>query len=352
MIKQIDIRNFRAFEKVSLKDCTPITLLVGDNGSGKTALLEALFMASGASPELALRTKAWRGFNITAEGAEKDVYENIWGDLFFDSNTDNEVWIRLTSENTSDTPRLLTISKVSQRLPIPTSRSNPQIVYDAVESFKFRWKGPGKFDSTKTPHIENGKLNMGGSSDTPLKVTFFAANQTYSTPETVSRFSRISKANKKPEAVRLFATLFPSVSDITIELNGGSPMLYARTYDSEKMFPINMMSGGMNKLASILFAIPHLEGGYILIDEIENGFYYKKLPLVWAAISTFAKAYNVQVFASTHSNECLAAVGELARADPTRFCLVRAVRQKDRSILRQFSGREFASALSDDIEVR
>jgi len=42
MIEAVELRNFRSFEKADLSDCTRINIVVGDNGSGKTALLEGL----------------------------------------------------------------------------------------------------------------------------------------------------------------------------------------------------------------------------------------------------------------------------------------------------------------------
>jgi recombinational DNA repair ATPase RecF len=61
MIETIKIRNFRSYDDVEIKDARRINVIVGENGSGKTALLEALFLAMGPSPEIALRTRLWRG---------------------------------------------------------------------------------------------------------------------------------------------------------------------------------------------------------------------------------------------------------------------------------------------------
>jgi AAA15 family ATPase/GTPase len=63
MIHSIDIRNFRCFERLEIGNCRRINLLVGDNGSGKTALLEAIFLAlskrlPGRSPAHEIRSPA------------------------------------------------------------------------------------------------------------------------------------------------------------------------------------------------------------------------------------------------------------------------------------------------------
>ena len=55
MIKEIDIRNYKCFEHLKIQDCRRVNVIVGDNGSGKTALLEAMFMALGSTSEMVLR---------------------------------------------------------------------------------------------------------------------------------------------------------------------------------------------------------------------------------------------------------------------------------------------------------
>ena len=74
MIDSLSIKNFRLFKDVKVDGCRRINILVGENGSGKTALLEALFLAAGVSPELALRTRAWRGVDaerVSGTAAER-----------------------------------------------------------------------------------------------------------------------------------------------------------------------------------------------------------------------------------------------------------------------------------------
>jgi AAA15 family ATPase/GTPase len=348
MIKQIDIRHFRAFQKVTIPECAFINLIVGDNGSGKTSLLEALFLAGGNSPELAMRTKIWRGFSFSGSGGDSEVHENLWSDLFFENKITEDVWIRMQGTYT----RTLTIKRVSGGAPIQSSKMGPQIVYDGVPSFQFHWKGPTGFDSVKTPRIEDGKLHIGGGGETPVKVAFFAANQTVPTAETVNRFSQISKAGNKSEVLAQFARLFDDIEDMSIEINGAVPMIYAKTQGARVSLPINLMSSGMSKLAAVLFAIPSVKGGYLLIDEIEGGFHYKKLPLVWKAIAKVARAYDVQIFATTHSSECIKAVAAFSEIEPSDFSLIRTVRTNGQSKVRQFSGDEFANAVAEDIEVR
>ena len=54
--------------------------------------------------------------------------------------------------------------------------------------------------------------------------------------------------------------------------------------------------------------------GVVLIDEIENGLYYSAQQKLWEAILSWAHELNVQVFATTHSWECIRAFNACAES--------------------------------------
>jgi predicted ATPase len=59
------------------------------------------------------------------------------------------------------------------------------------------------------------------------------------------------------------------------------------------------------------------KSGVFLVDEIENGIYYANLLPFWAAVMSLNDKQNAQIFATTHSFECLRAAHQAAceRAD-------------------------------------
>ena len=116
--------------------------------------------------------------------------------------------------------------------------------------------------------------------------------------------------------------------------------------------PLTLASGGMSKLAAILLSIPDQAGGVILIDEIENGFYYRRLSLVWKAILDSARAYDCQIFASSHSAECLNAAAALAEESPDEFLVIRTVLKDGEAKIRHFGGDKFVDATAENIEIR
>ena len=60
-------------------------------------------------------------------------------------------------------------------------------------------------------------------------------------------------------------------------------------------------------VARLVLGATDVQNGALLVDEIENGLHYAALPDVWRAVSKAAERFNVQVFATTHSFECVQA---------------------------------------------
>lgn len=63
MLKRLQIRNFRGFSDLTIDQLSDINLVAGKNNSGKTGLLEAIFMlASAGNTEVVLDANVMRGF--------------------------------------------------------------------------------------------------------------------------------------------------------------------------------------------------------------------------------------------------------------------------------------------------
>src|ERR1700758_305841 len=72
-----------------------------------------------------------------------------------------------------------------------------------------------------------------------------------------------------------------------------------------QLVPIPFMGEGIRRVLSIVLAIANAPGGVVLIDEVENGLHYSVMRDVWKAIAVAARQMDVQVFATTHSWECI-----------------------------------------------
>ena len=78
----------------------------------------------------------------------------------------------------------------------------------------------------------------------------------------------------------------------------------------QELVPLSILGAGMTHVARIFLVIASTPGGVVLVDEIENGLHHSVLPDVWKVIAKAAEQFDVQVFATTHSFECIEAAHE------------------------------------------
>jgi hypothetical protein len=75
-ITSLEVENFRCFKKLSVQGLTPVSLFVGANNAGKTALLEAVeAVVSSDSPFLLYRSSFERGEFLRRRGPDEDTVE-------------------------------------------------------------------------------------------------------------------------------------------------------------------------------------------------------------------------------------------------------------------------------------
>lgn len=350
MIETIDINNYKCFEKVRVSGCRRVNIIVGDNGSGKTALLEALFMSSGPNPELALRVRNWRGFDSRPTGASRDdIEEALWGELFH--AFDKKRTILISTTGSPEHVRSLTINyRVRERwVRVQGGRSTQK---NRPTPITFIWMGPDRVKHSLPVIVTpEGKMSVQVGPEVPVQMAFFGSNLTFSSHETATRFSELSRANKEGEVAKYLEQYY-GIEGVSIELNAGAPMVYGRKPPQTEKIPLPSLSGGLNRLAPILFSIACFPKGAICIDEIEAGFYYQRMPKIWEMLLHLADEHESQIFASTHSAECLAAAAKIAEQYPEKFALIRATNREGKSKLELFDGSDFASVIEAGFDPR
>jgi AAA15 family ATPase/GTPase len=94
--------------------------------------------------------------------------------------------------------------------------------------------------------------------------------------------------------------------------------------------------------------------GVLFIDEIENGIHYSIQEKLWEKLLELAEKLNVQVFATTHSWDCIDGFQRALNAfhDPSQGQLLRMSMRNDEITATSFDARELAIATRENIEVR
>ena len=332
MFRSLRLKYLRLFSDLEIGQLQRINLLAGRNNSGKTTVLEAMFLlAGGRTPQLPLRIKEIRGASQQA-GMVPTTY---WNPLFHE--LDMRRPIQISGEHASLGELALTIS-VERRdtFDLPTARRigalrAAQGVMDDVEpppllapgeelaepwGLTLSWKGIGKDELGRMHVMSRSCQHTTKELEIPWQAVFLSSS-IGSAEEDAIRLGQL-RARKQgdllTEALRIVEPRLESVEDISAS---GTPMIWADVGLSE-LAPLSAMGEGMTRVARIVLAMSSVRGGVVLVDEIESGIHHSIMAKVWAVVAEAAQQFDVQVFATTHSFECLVAAHEALR-DEWRF---------------------------------
>ena len=354
MIDSISIKNFKCFKELSLFGLGSVNVVVGDNAAGKTALLEAIYLSQFTTPLLVQKLKTWRGLATSETKLNREGYESVWRDLFFGHN--QELTIELTAKGTPENERRLRAfyNRESDALPLIEEESGiPDdssvvipITFEVTDSSGARHDMQPAFGPIM-PMLKPGGL-------TSLAALYCS---TYATAvpseEAAKQFSALNKRDHGGDLESAVNKVFPRVSKLSVEEHCGLWLLHCKVDEVPTKIPVNFVSSGVHKLIALLAGIASQENGLVLVDEIDNGFYYKILPDVWSVLHSFAKKYNTQLIVSTHSKECLNAILPTIRKKKQDFRLVRVeVNKAKKHVAKVFDGDDFEAAVSTATEIR
>jgi hypothetical protein len=351
MIDQISIRNFRGFASQHISGLKRVNVIVGKNASGKSAFLEAIFMASGASgPNVTFSFRAWRLLgNIIQITADANSYQALWADLFHWFDQDKTISIEVIgTAGDSRAMRILYSDTGSQVLPFgkqPVGPSNmPQII--------FEWKLGNEPPIIVKPKLTGKGLEVEGASIEHIPAIMFAPHTAETAEENAKRFSDLSKAGKVEPIVNALRAEYPFLDTLSIEYGAASPAVFASLKHNQRKMPVALISDGINKLLSLLLGMATYPKGSILIDQIEDGFYYSSMPSIWKTLYRFAVQYDCQIFATSHNIEYMRAMREVMHGNEDDFALLHAQRDNGTCSIRTTQGRFFEATLEQGFEVR
>lgn len=307
MFRSLTVENFRCFRKLELPALDRVNLIAGMNNIGKTSLLEAVQIhCHPTTCKTPLTLIQERGI---AEPLKS--YEEICRWLF--RNQDVSTPLRFTTTEAAEFQRRTTIELVD---PIRAQEREFSAVEIALRE-RFRpdvWNVDLPrlvlfYEDTAGEKVFSvGVAGFGFASIHP-KITWnpvcrWLGSQRDKSPRDVELFSELEGANKQDELLPSLRILDPRIQRLSLLVLAGEPVIHANIGLS-RLLPIPLMGEGVNRLLSILLALAGAENGYVLIDEIENGLHYSVMQKIWQAIGDAAERANAQVFATTHSYECI-----------------------------------------------
>ena len=187
-------------------------------------------------------------------------------------------------------------------------------------------------------------------------VNLFVRSSGLTTTSLTEIWDDVILKNEEDEAVKALKIMTPKLVDLNfINYPKGvqNRVPVVRVEDIDERVPLHSLREGMNRLLGIALDLVSCKNGILLIDEIEIGLHYSVLPDVWKLIFKTAKDLNVQVFATTHSYDCIEAFAQAAIDDEEAEGNLIRLENKNGAIKAvTFSEDELETVTRRNIEVR
>jgi len=367
MIRSLGIHGYRCFDRFEMGDLGRVNLLVGTNNSGKTSVLEALsFLRWVQAPRFLWAGMLRRGEMLPIEtgdaapGQELDVRHLFRGrELAFGRRFD--VTVNGAPGFACGIGRVAESADPAQPL-FPAERAS-QVRGPLVLALE----GAGATDRLGIPLTGRGGLAdavlfsramlLDGAAP-PASLNFLSPE---SLPSQVvnSLWGAIALTPEEAFVVDAMRLLDPEIERLAVlnPIGYGDGRTRAgvlvKRRGSDQRVPLGSMGDGMWRMLSLAMALATARGGTLLVDEIDTGLHYTVMADMWRLLTETAERLDVQVFATTHSFDCVHSLASVCRDVPGAAGRVSIQRiEPERGTAIAFSEREIVIAARQNIEVR
>lgn len=319
LITGLEIDNFRCFKRLRVEGLTRVNLIVGANNAGKTALLEAVeAVASVESPFILYRASLERGESRSGrgDGGEQNAVRLDVRRWFFGHELD-EASFEIRATGGVDR----TVSRSIKGVP-------PDATAPFVPSYGFaltlRQSGSSRGGSkvTTLPVSPEGWLGAGPPSRfvgyglglrPPVS---FVTTRGLLPPELVQLWASIVLTPREESTVTALRLIEPTIERVAISGGPDGAVVQVLLRDAKGPIPLGTLGEGVSRIFSLALHLATAKGGVLLVDEIESGLHWSVMPRVWRFLLSAARELDVQIFATTHSKDCLEALAQLYRDEP------------------------------------
>lgn len=365
MYSSFEVRNFKCFEDLKIGGLRRINLISGMNNVGKTAFLEALFVHCGAyNPGLILRVNSLRGVDVMEVEMAK-WGGTPWDSIFIDFRTFETV--ELIGENDKTGRRMvrLRILREPKDLEGVPSQLHPEkdVFVAGQPSMIPTIPGFAKVFELEYEERENSGRSFMILDNKGMRVEPFPTSPPFQTffqtawmlpnvQEQAKFYGNLVARGEEDVVLQALRLIEPRIRRIETIVVADKAILHGNI-GIEKLIPLAFLGGGMARLTNFILYIANARDGVVLIDEIENGLHHSVMPKVWRAIGDAAHHFNAQLFATTHSFECIkAAHTGLLESKSYDFRLHRLERVKDTIGAVSYDQENLESAIEQGLEVR
>lgn len=354
MLTSLGVKNYRNLKSLEIDKLARVNLIAGKNNTGKTSLLEviSLYADRGSLHRidhlLKERGEFYSELNNSLENNLKS-YVSLFHNPSREVNLSNSYKLRINVSKESN-------SLGSKHSLEDVLRVEIEFYEDSHLNLKvtFNESSYGPYDLA---NLDQTSRSLDRMKRSPLR-SQFVRTFLYEDEGVAKIWDYVAS---KPEeqylvdALKLIDKNVESISFIKDESKlDGRKAVVGR---DRNRLPLKSMGDGMNRLLTIILGLVVASDdgrdSFLLIDEFENGLHYTVQEDLWRMIFKLAKELNVQVFATTHSNDCIRAFENvLNENNQSEGQFLRLDKFDDQIVPTLYSASELATATDHLIEVR
>lgn len=374
MLTTLTVDRYRSFRHYEVEGLTAVNLFVGTNNSGKTSLLEAVqFLASKGSVSALLRSPESRGeANPISEPNEpvRSWATNV-AHLFHghDTHPESEPTFRIAGK-----PSNWPLTVAVRPLTLEESNGNGSLFDESDDDDlplgleivgSYQRPNPviaigrdGSVLSRRRLGSENPKIL-----DRPTP-TRFLAPRSLSAAAMRDMWDRMQIEGRDDEVLDAVRLVAPEVESMVFLVGDRSRSLHrpalssaagilARLRDQNRRIPFGSLGDGLRRVLALSLSLIDAADGYLLADELDSGLHWEVMQDLWRFIIEASRRSSVQVFATTHSLDCIHGLASLSRESPelaSEVSVFKLDRRLETAI--RFDADNVEAAVAMDIELR
>jgi len=370
-IDSISVSNFRSFERLDVKGLGGVTLVTGKNNAGKSTFLEAvrLLISEGALPVF----HAILNYREEADVRQEDTPVAVSPEDF---SSFCSLFTNYPSVAECGTPFSITAEKNgAARFKVTARIGWFAEKFDSEESVRRIVPAEDDLfgDSTGFPALEIENMSrkrviridrqmryrrslVDPADASAMPCVYLDPFSSRSTNQLATLWDAVALTSAESDVVNALRVASPDIEAVNV-IGGESSGNRSRTaiVKSSKYshpVPLRSFGDGVNRLFGLMLSLSCAKNGVLLVDEIENGLHYTILPEVWRIVFQLATQLNVQIFATTHSWDCITAFQRAAADHAEEGALLKLAAKDGRIIPKLFKESELAIATRDQIELR
>lgn len=339
IITDFHVKNYKNLSNLDLSGLRRLNLFVGANNTGKSNLLEALFLyASNFSHEhlveiLRRRKENMEYFDGTKHFFRESEYltafapffpkrsvDKMMNNTFIELGTDEKGYLRYTlmaatfrlDKGITRLTRLTPYGNLTNNQKLSNNIGTVLVTLPRENESTGITSQKSSFENIMhLTRISNSGIEIQSTNTDYLYKCQLVNCKQLSTQKAENIWSRISLTEMEKVILKALKIIDERTKDfnfIRINSNTYQPTVVLEGEDYK--MPLSEMGDGMTHVLNIILALLDCANGILLLDEAESGLHYKTQSKLWEMIFDLANEYKVQVFATTHSNDCIKAFAE------------------------------------------